>query len=90
MIKRIATAVVLIPIVLLLVLRAPVSLVAFVTAIIALLTTQEFLKLTESYGVEPMRKPAYGLVVLFFVLLMFNVGQDRPLLSTEIYGVIAA
>jgi phosphatidate cytidylyltransferase len=90
LIKRIATAVVLIPIVLLLVLRAPVTLVAFVTAIIALLTTQEFLKLTESYGVEPMRRPAYVFVVLFFLLLMVNIGQDKPLLSTEIFGVIAA
>jgi phosphatidate cytidylyltransferase len=90
LIKRIATAVVLIPIVLLLVLRAPVSLVAFITAIIALLTTQEFLKLTEFYGVEPMRRPAYGFVVLFFLLLMVNIGQDKPLLSTEIFGVIAA
>ena len=90
MIKRIATAVVLIPIVLLLVLRAPVSLVAFVTAIVALLTTQEFLKLAESYGVEPMRKPVYGFVVLFFLLLMVNIGQDKPLLTTEIFGVIAA
>jgi phosphatidate cytidylyltransferase len=88
LIKRIATAVVLIPIVLLLVLRAPISLVAFVTAIIALLTTQEFLKLTESYGIQPLRKPTYGFVVLFFLLL--NIGQEKPLLSTEIFGVIAA
>jgi len=40
LIKRIATAVVLIPIVLLLVLRAPVPMVAAVTAIVALLTVQ--------------------------------------------------
>lgn len=90
MIKRIATAVVLIPIVLLLVLRAPVALVAVVTAVIALLTTQEFLKLTESYGVQPLRKPTYGFVVLFFLLLVLNIGQDKPLLSTEIFGAIAA
>jgi phosphatidate cytidylyltransferase len=89
LIKRIATAVVLIPIVLLLVLRAPVALVAVVTAVIALLTTQEFLKLTESYGVQPLRKPTYGFVVLFFLLLVLNMGQDKPLLSTEIFGVIA-
>ena len=89
MIKRIATAVVLIPIVLLLVLRAPVALVAVVTGVIALLTTQEFLKLTESYGVQPLRKPTYGFVVLFFLLLVLNMGQDKPLLSTEIFGVIA-
>ena len=74
MIKRIATALVLIPIVLLLVLRAPVPVVAAVTAIVALLTVQEFLKLTESYGVSPLHKPTYGVVVLFFVLLM-KVGQ---------------
>jgi phosphatidate cytidylyltransferase len=71
------------------VLRAPVALVAVVTAVIALLTTQEFLKLTESYGVQPLRKPTYGFVVLFFLLLVLNMGQDKPLLSTEIFGVIA-
>ena len=90
MIKRIATAVVLIPIVLLLVLRAPVPMVAAVTAIVALLTVQEFLKLTESYGISPLDKPTYGVVVLFFVLLMFNAGQQKPLLSTDIFGVAAA
>ena len=90
MIKRIATAVVLIPIVLLLVLRAPVPVVAAVTAIVALVTVQEFLKLTESYGVSPLHKPTYGVVVLFFVLLVFNAGQQKPLLSTDIFGVAAA
>lgn len=90
MIKRIATAVVLIPIVLLLVLRAPVSLVAIVTAAVALVTVHEFLKLTESYGVQPLRKPTYGVVVLFFVLLVLNAGQEKPLLSTGIFGIAAA
>jgi len=90
LIKRIATAVVLIPIVLLLVLRAPVSLVAAITAIVALLTVQEFLKLTESYGVVPLRKPTYATVILFFLLLMFNAGQQKPLLSTDIFGVATA
>ena len=69
MIKRIATAVVLIPIVLLLVLRAPVFLVAIVTGAVALVTVHEFLKLTEAYGVQPLRKPTYGFVALFFLLL---------------------
>lgn len=87
MIKRIATAVVLIPIVLLLVLRAPVPLVAAVTAAITLLTVAEFLRLTESYGVEPLRKPTYGAVALFFALLMINAGQEKPLLATDIFGV---
>jgi phosphatidate cytidylyltransferase len=90
LIKRIATAVVLIPIVLLLVLRAPVPVVAVVTAIVALLTVQEFLKLTESYGVQPMRKPTYALVLLFFLLLIMNTGQGKPLLATDIFGIAAA
>jgi phosphatidate cytidylyltransferase len=90
LIKRIATAVVLIPIVLLLVLRAPVALVAIVTAAIALLTVHEFLKLVEAYGVQPLRRPTYGFVILFFLLLMIGAGADKPLLSTEIFGIAAA
>lgn len=90
MIKRIATAVVLIPIVLLLVLRAPVALVAIVTAAIALLTVHEFLKLVEAYGVQPLRRPTYGFVILFFLLLIIGVGADKPLLTTEIFGIAAA
>jgi phosphatidate cytidylyltransferase len=90
LIKRIATAVVLIPIVLLLVLRAPIPLVAIVTAAVALVTVHEFLKLTESYGVQPLRKPTHGFVALFFLLLMIDAGQEKPLLSTEIFGIAAA
>lgn len=90
MIKRIATAVVLIPIVLLLVLRAPVPLVAVVTAAVALLAVREFLKLTESYGVQPLHKATYGAVLLFFLLLVINTGQEKPLLSTDIFGIVAA
>ena len=89
MIERIATAAVLIPVVLLLVLWAPIALVALVTAGIALLTVREFLKLTEGYGVEPMRKPTYGAFLFFFLLLLINAGQERPLLSTEIFGIFA-
>jgi phosphatidate cytidylyltransferase len=90
LIKRIATAVVLIPIVLLLVLRAPVPLVAVVTAAVALLTVREFLKLTESYGVRPLHKLTYGAVLLFFLLLLINAGEEKPLLSTDIFGIVAA
>ena len=85
MLKRIATAVVLIPIVVLLVLRAPIPLVATVTGIIALLTVKEFLKLTESYGVQPLRLPIYIFTGLFFALLAINAGNEKPLLSTAIF-----
>jgi phosphatidate cytidylyltransferase len=78
LLKRIATAVVLIPVVLLLVLRAPVPVVALVTAAIALITVQEFLKLTESYGVEPLRLPTYIFVGLFFLFLAASAAGDAP------------
>jgi phosphatidate cytidylyltransferase len=90
MLKRILTAVILIPIVLLLVLRAPVWLVAIVTAAIALLTVSEFLQLTKSYGVQPLARPTYGFVALFFIALMINTGGGKPLLSTDQFVVGAA
>jgi phosphatidate cytidylyltransferase len=81
LLKRIATAVVLIPIVLALILRAPVPVVAAVAGIVALLTIHEFLKLTESYGVEPMPLPTYLFTVLFFLAIAFSAGET-PLLTT--------
>jgi phosphatidate cytidylyltransferase len=69
LLKRIATAAVLIPIVMLLVLRAPVPVVAVVAGVVALITVHEFLKLTGSYGVLPLRWPTYIFVGLLFLLL---------------------
>jgi phosphatidate cytidylyltransferase len=77
--------VVLIPIVLVLILRAPVPVLAVVAAVVALLTVSEFLKLAESYGVKPFYKATYVFVSLFFVLLAINPGNAKPLLSTAIF-----
>jgi phosphatidate cytidylyltransferase len=85
LLKRIATAVVLIPIVLALILRAPVAVLAVIAGIVALITIHEFLKLTESYGVLPLRMPTYLFVGVFFLLLALNVGNEKPLLSTAIF-----
>ena len=76
---------VLIPIVLALILRAPIPVLAVVAAIVALLTVSEFLKLTESYGVKPFYKATYVFVSLFFILLAINPGNGKPLLSTAIF-----
>ena len=70
---------------LVLILRAPVPVVAVVSAIVALVTIHEFLKLTESYGVQPLRWPTYIFAAIFFLLLALNVGNDKPLLSTAIF-----
>jgi phosphatidate cytidylyltransferase len=81
MLKRIATALVLIPVVVLLVLRAPVPVVAAVAGAVALVTVQEFLKLTESYDVQPLRPPTYTFVGLFFLLLAADSGGETPQVS---------
>ena len=85
LLKRIATAAVLIPIVLLLILRAPIPVLAFVAAFVALLTVSELLKLAEAYGIQPFYRPTYVFVALFFVLLAINPRDDKPLLSTAIF-----
>jgi phosphatidate cytidylyltransferase len=86
LLKRVLTAVLLIPIVLLLVLRAPVSVVALVTALVALLAVQELLKISEAYRVRPFHWPTYIFVGLFFLFLAVNFGRDTPLLSTSVFA----
>jgi phosphatidate cytidylyltransferase len=83
--KRILTAAVLVPTVLLLALRAPVSVLALAAALVALLSVQELLQLAEAYGISPLHWPTYIFVALFFLLLAINPGNDKPLLSTAIF-----
>lgn len=85
LLKRILTAVVLIPVVLLLVLRAPIPILALVTAIVAALAVQEFLKLAEGYGITPFYLPTHVLVTLLFVFLAVAPGQT-PLASTAFFS----
>lgn len=92
MMKRIATAIVLIPIVLLLVLKAPIYVLAIVAAAVALLAVAEFLKLTNHYGVQPLSQATYAYVALFFVFVIIATGGRTPLVETTavIYGVALA
>src|SRR5258708_21589218 len=59
----------------LLVLRAPLPVLAIVAAAVALVTVQEFLRLTESYGVQPVRLATYLFVGLSFLFLAANAGE---------------
>ncbi len=70
MIQRIITALVLIPLVLLLILRAPIAVLAVLLAI------REFLELTRSYGVEPFTVATYVFVGIFFITVA--VIGDQP------------
>lgn len=82
MIKRIVTAALLIPLVLLLVLKAPLYLMAIVAGAVALLAIAEFLKLTTSYGVQPMEPATFAYVSLLFVCVIVAASKTTPLVET--------
>jgi phosphatidate cytidylyltransferase len=84
LLKRVLTAVVLIPIVLLVVLRAPMPVLALVAALVTLLAIQELLKLAELYGIRPFHWPTYIFVGLFFVVLAYP-SSNKPLLDSAVF-----
>jgi phosphatidate cytidylyltransferase len=92
MIKRIATAVVLIPLVLLLVLKAPLYLLALVAGAVAVLAISEFLKLVTHYGVQPMTLATFAFVALFFLYVIVASTNLTPLVEATaiLYGVAVA
>ena len=92
MIKRVATAVVLIPLVLLLVLKAPLYVLAIVAGAVALLAIAEFLKLVTHYAVQPMGSATYAFVALFFVYVIIASSNRTPLVETTamLYGIVLA
>jgi phosphatidate cytidylyltransferase len=92
MLTRIATAVVLIPIVLLLVLKAPAWLLVVVSAGVALLAIAEFLKLTTHYSVQPLTFLTHACVVLFFIFVIVATSARTTLIETTstIYGITLA
>jgi phosphatidate cytidylyltransferase len=83
LLKRVATAVVLIPVVLVLILRAPIPVIAAIAGLIALLAVQEFLNLSEAYAVRPFRRATLIFIAIFFLLLAISPGE-KPLLRTAI------
>jgi phosphatidate cytidylyltransferase len=92
MIKRVATAVVLIPLVLLLVLKAPLYVLAPVAGAIALLAIAEFLKLITRYAVQPLTLPTYAYVALFFAYVTVASTNLTTLVEATaiLYGVAIA
>jgi phosphatidate cytidylyltransferase len=92
MIKRVATAVVLIPLVLLLVLKAPLYVLALVAGAVALLAIAELLKLVTHYAVQPLRPATYAFVTIFFVFVIVASTHRTPLVETTaiLYGLAVA
>lgn len=92
MTKRIATAVVLIPLVLVLVLKAPLWLLAVVAGAVALLAVAEFLKLVTRYGVQPIGQATHVYVAIFFVFVIVASTNRTPLVEATavVYGIALA
>lgn len=92
MIKRVVTAAILIPVVLLLSLKAPLYIMAIVAGAVAILAVAEFLKLTTHYGVQPLWQPTYAYVALFFVFVILASANRTVLVETTamIYGLALA
>lgn len=65
--KRVATAAVLIPLVLLAVFRAPAWLFLVIVLVVALLGVREFLKIAEAHGFEPSRVATFVVAALGFL-----------------------
>jgi phosphatidate cytidylyltransferase len=89
MIQRIATAAVLIPLVLLLVLKAPIYLIVLVAGTIALLAIAEFLKLATHYDVQPLTQLTYVFVAIFFIFVIVISANGTPLMDAiaTAYGI---
>lgn len=75
--KRVLTAVVLIPLVLLAVFRAPLWLFALLVAAVIVLALHEYLGIAETAGLKPFKWPAYVLSLLPFVLQWSNGWPER-------------
>ena len=84
MIQRILTALVLIPLVLLLILRAPKPVLAVVAGGVALLAIREFLDLARHYGIEPF---SWGTYVFAGLSFAFSAGQLAPLAQAFFLGL---
>jgi phosphatidate cytidylyltransferase len=91
LLKRVLTAVVLIPVVLLLILRAPVPVLVFVAGVVALLAIRELLKLSEAYGIRPFQAATYVFCSAFFLLIAIHPGTTDALSTAGFaYFAVAA
>ena len=88
--KRVVTAVILIPIVLIAALRAPVPVLAVLVAAVAILTLREYFDLTAHYNIQPFRQPLYVITVLAFVAIAVQTGSTYLVATVQMLFGIAA
>lgn len=82
--KRVLTAVALIPLVLLVVFLAPLWLFALVVGVVVLLCLHEYLKIVKGYGIIPVRLAAYALSV--FLILVTSLSTYSQYLGVRRYA----
>jgi phosphatidate cytidylyltransferase len=78
--KRVLTAVVLIPLVLVAVFKAPLWLFATIVAAIALFTLHEYLNIVETAGIKPFRWLTYAVGIAPFALFGYSLWATAPAL----------
>ncbi len=76
--KRVVTAAVLIPLVLLALFLAPNWLFTVLVGAVALLATMEYLTLAAGYGYEPFRFLTYLLIITFYAIVVWATGSPSP------------
>jgi phosphatidate cytidylyltransferase len=92
--KRVLTAAVLIPVVLLIVFKAPLWLFALVVAAIIVLALHEYLGMVEAAGIKPFRRQTYAIslvpILLFLYLYLQFRNTDSELRMFWVYPADAA
>ena len=87
--KRVLTAIVLIPIVLILVLRAPVWLLAAAVAVVSVLTLREYVDLVRHYNVAPYCRVLYVMAVLALAAVASQTGSPYLVATTQmLFGIV--
>ncbi len=92
--KRVVTAAILIPIVLVAVFRAPLWLLTGMVAVVALLALQEYLTIAEGHGFQSFRPLTMMLSILMFGVVAWSGSKANPsgfavLLSFVFYFMLA-
>jgi phosphatidate cytidylyltransferase len=86
--KRVLTAVVLVPLVLLAVFKSPLWLFALIVTLIAILTLHEYLNIVRSSGIEPVDWVTYGFSVLLIAGLYLAGSAARSWYSPNLHWAI--
>jgi len=85
--KRVLTAAVLVPVVLLILFKAPWPFFVLAISAVMILTLREYLNVTEAYGIKPFRWMSY--VVAILVVLTFTIYNFSWLVPWFLRGVLS-